>query len=144
MSTSLHCFILPSFLSPRPLYIFPYFSAPLTSPTPLVFPVSINNLYSYSSFPLTFFHHLFSYYLHFSPYLSPQLHFLRLWHSSISFSFYNFLSLTLSHIHLSTNVISLAFILHRISCRSYRLSQCSVVLHDFGLSEITYDDSDIG
>ena len=93
-----HYSILPSILSPRPLFIFLYFSAPIFShPTRSLY----HTLYSLFLLliPLSLPLFIFLFISTSLPTSLPNFHFLHFLHSSISFSFYNFLSLTLSPSH---------------------------------------------
>ena len=117
---------------------FPIFLHP-SSPTPLVLSIIHYTLYSYSSFPLSSTIYLLIY-LHFSPHLSPQLSLLTLLYIFLllQLPFSNPLSLPFTSPLVSSPSISffIAFPADLIDCPS-------VVLHDFGLSEFTSDDSDI-
>ena len=136
--------------TPSTLYLSLFFCTPLLPPHhSLSLSLSLyHTLYSLFLLliPLSLFHHLSSY---LSPLLSPPLSptftscTSYTLHSSISFSFYNFLSLTLSPLPFTSPLMSSPSISSFIAFPADLIDCPSVVLHDFGLSEFTYDDSDI-
>ena len=100
-------------------------------PTPHSPPLSLslsNYLFTYLSLLL-------------SPPLSPTSTSYTL--HSISFSFYNFLSLTISPLPFTSPLMSAPSLSSFITFPADLIDCPSVVLHDFGLSEFTCDDSDI-
>ena len=139
-----HCSILPSILSSRPLFIFPYFSAALFShPTRSLYLSIIHyTLFLLLIPPLSLSTYLFTY---LSPLLFPPLSPTSTSYTlhSISFSFYNFLSLTLSPLPFTSPLMSAPSLSSFIAFPADLIDCPSVVLHDFGLSEFTCDDSDI-
>ena len=147
---------LPLLYSPlNPFILSTHLSFPIflqfSSPTPLVLSISLSYIILYSyfsffslslSFSLSLFRHLFTY---LSPLLSPPLSptFTSYTLHSISFSFYNFFSLTLSPLPFTSPLMSAQSLSSFIAFPADLIKCPSVVLHDFGLSEFTCEDSDI-
>ena len=126
---------------PSTLYLSLFFCSPLLPPHSFSISLSYIIHNSYSSFPPLSLQ-LFTY---LSPLLSPPLSPTSTSYTlhSISFSFYNFLSLTLSPLPFTSPLMSAPSLSSFITFPADLIDCPSVVLHDFGLSEFTCDDSDI-